>query len=242
MTMQHYDLVLFDLDGTLVDSVPDLTTALGLMLAERGLPPHNEQTVRQIIGEGQRSLVERALLLASPALAGEPELDPVLLDEAVLRFREHYSANLCQKTRRYDGVLETLQTLAARKPLAVATNKPGRWARALCDELALSPMLRWVLGEDDVGARKPDPTILLELCRRAAVSTEKTLFVGDSRIDWKAAQAAGIDLALCTYGYADEATLRTAERLASDPSLRLGCPERPYVLHSLVELLPIASQ
>lgn len=240
--MQRYDLILFDLDGTLVDSVPDLTTALGLMLGERGLSPPSEHTVRQIIGEGQRSLVERALLRASPELANEQAIDERLLDQAVLRFREHYGANLCKKTRRYDGVLPTLQALAAKKPLAVATNKPGHWARALCDTLALTPLMRWVLGEDDVGARKPDPTILLELCRRAAVPTEKTLFVGDSRIDWKAAQAAGIDLALCTYGYADEDTLRTAEQLASDHSLRLGSPERPYLCHCPDELLPIASK
>ena len=94
MTMPHYDLVLFDLDGTLVDSVPDLTTALGLMLAERGLPPQSEQTVRQIIGEGQRSLVERALLRANPSLTGDHAIAPAVLDEAVLRFREPYSATL----------------------------------------------------------------------------------------------------------------------------------------------------
>jgi HAD superfamily hydrolase (TIGR01509 family) len=130
----------------------------------------------------------------------------------VLRFRRHYSDNLCVRTRLYDGVRETLHALSARKPLAVATNKPGHWARTLCEVLELSPMFRWVLGEDDVGARKPDPKLLLELCRRAAVPVERTLFVGDSRIDWRAAEAAGMDLALCTYGYGGEAMRSAAEQ------------------------------
>ena len=226
MTMPRYQLILFDLDGTLVDSVPDLTTALSLMLAELGLPGHDEGTVRQIIGEGQRSLVERALL------------------RAVLRFRRHYSDNLCVRTRLYDGVRETLHALSANFPLAVATNKPGHWARTLCEVLELSPLFRWVLGEDDVGARKPDPKLLLELCRRAAVPVERTLFVGDSRIDWRAAEAAGMDLALCTYGYGGEAMRTAAEKApatqASGERLRRGCAQRPYVCHTFAQLLPIA--
>jgi phosphoglycolate phosphatase len=178
-----------------VDSVPDLTTALSLMLAELGLPAHDEGTVRQIIGEGQRSLVERALLRAGAAESPQAGLADAVIDDAVLRFRRHYSDNLCVRTRLYDGVRETLHALSANFPLAVATNKPGHWARTLCEVLELSPLFRWVLGEDDVGARKPDPKLLLELCRRAAVPVERTLFVGDSRIDWQAAEAAGMDLA-----------------------------------------------
>lgn len=252
MTNQRYDLVLFDLDGTLVDSVPDLTTALGLMLGERDLPPPTQSLVRQIIGEGQRSLVERAIVRAQRqkqgAVSGEPSdhgdgsLAASVLDEAVLSFRRHYSANLCVKTQCYDGAVAVLKTLSQHQTLAVATNKPGRWARALCETLGLSPYLRWVLGEDDVGARKPDPKILHDLCQQANVRTDRALFVGDSRIDWQAAERANIDFALCTYGYADEATLRTAGQRDKDAPLRTGSPQRPYVCKSLVDLLPIAQK
>lgn len=243
MTMPRYQLILFDLDGTLVDSVPDLTTALSLMLAELGLPAHDEGTVRQIIGEGQRSLVERALLRAGAAESPQAGLADAVIDDAVLRFRRHYSDNLCVRTRLYDGVRETLHALSASFPLAVATNKPGHWARTLCEVLELSPLFRWVLGEDDVGARKPDPKLLLELCRRAAVPVERTLFVGDSRIDWRAAEAAGMDLALCTYGYGGEAMRSAAEQApatqVSGERLRRGCARRPYVCYTFAELLPI---
>ncbi len=249
MTKQRYELVLFDLDGTLVDSVPDLTTALNLMLDERSLPKATELSVRQIIGEGQRSLVERALVRAQRQASGEPS-DPSrghgdgsiatnVLDDAVLSFRRHYSANLCVKTQIYTGVVEVLRTLSAHKTLAVATNKPGRWARSLCDSLGLSPHLRWVLGEDDVGARKPDPKILHELCQRASVPTESTLFVGDSRIDWQAAERADMDFAFCTYGYADEVTLHTATQLDRESSLRHGSPQRLYVCQTLLDLLSL---
>ncbi|MBL8635090.1 MAG: HAD-IA family hydrolase [Myxococcales bacterium] len=251
-THQLYDLVLFDLDGTLVDSVPDLTTALGLMLDERELPTPTQQLVRRIIGEGQRSLVERAIVYAERQQRGhasseasghgDGSISSSVLDEAVLSFRRHYSANLCVKTQCYEGVVAVLQALSQHQTLAVATNKPGRWARALCDTLGLSPYLRWVLGEDDVGARKPDPKILDELCQRASVPTERALFVGDSRIDWQAAERAHMDFALCTYGYADEVTLHTATQRAANERLRTGSPQRPYICRSLVELLPIASQ
>lgn len=245
MTMTRYDLLLFDLDGTLVDSVPDLTTALGLMLAELGLPAPTESIVRRIVGEGQRSLVERALRwagsLSVALLDGAPELDSAFLDDAVRRFRRHYSENLCVRTRLYDGVVETLSALAAYAPLGIATNKPGRWARALCDTLGLSPLFRWVLGEDDVGARKPDPKLLLTLCERAQVAVSQTLFVGDSRIDWRTAEAAGTDLALCTYGYADEATLQLATQQTAAQNLRIGSPQRPYICDRFRDLLPVLS-
>lgn len=222
-------LVLFDLDGTLIDSAPDLCKALAHAFAEVGLPPHDVGAVRRMIGEGQRVLIERALLGVGADLA--------LLDDVLARFRRYYDQHLVEKTVLYDGVRETLAALSPRLPLGIATNKPGAWARRIVEAFALSGHFRWVLGEDDVGARKPAPRLLLTLCARAEVNPEQTLMVGDSAIDRAAAMHAGVQLALCTYGFGDEATLRDACAPPSDAVL--GSAARPYLLNRLPELLDV---
>jgi phosphoglycolate phosphatase len=209
-----YELVIFDLDGTLVDSAPDLATALGLALGDLGLPSHDVAAVRRMIGEGQRVLVERALRQAG----ADPE-QPGLLDQAVARFRAHYSAHLVEQTRPYPGVEETLAVLARSRPLAVATNKPGAWARQIVTALGLMPHLRWVLGEDDVGRRKPDPLLLHTLCRQAGVAPAAALFVGDSAIDVRTAEAASMDMVLCTYGYGHPPLPAASRRIDAFPQV-----------------------
>ncbi|MDW8280657.1 MAG: phosphoglycolate phosphatase [Myxococcales bacterium] len=207
--MPAYGFVILDLDGTLVDSAPDLCAALGRTLGELGLPPPELSAVRSMIGDGQRVLIERAL-----RHAGGPEAT-ARIDEALLRFRAHYGAHLTEHTVPYPGVVGTLARLAREVPLAVATNKPGAWARQMVAELGLSPYLRWVLGEDDVGRRKPDPLLLLTLCDRAGVPLERSLYVGDSLVDAHTAEAAGMDFCLCTWGYGGQgiAAVRARHRL-----------------------------
>lgn len=221
-------LLVFDLDGTLIDSVPDLAAALGRALVEIGLAPHPVAAVRAMVGEGQRVLVQRALQAAGGELGR--------LDDVLGRFRHHYSAHLHEQTVCYPGVAETLRRLPAAIPKAVATNKPGAWARRLTAYLGLDASLRWVLGEDDIGVRKPDPALLLHLCARAAVRPEEALMVGDSRIDLEAARAAGMPVAVCTYGYGDPETMQ-AVRTANAEAGPLGSRRRPYVLHGFTDLL-----
>jgi phosphoglycolate phosphatase len=234
----RYRLLIFDLDGTLIDSAPDLCTALQLALGERGLPVPDLATTRRLVGEGQRVLIERAL-----GWAGLDPDTPGLVEEVLPRFRLHYSEHLCEKTSVYPGVEAALRTLP--RPQAVATNKPGAWARRLVEHLQLGGSLSWVLGEDDVGARKPDPKLLLHIAALAGVRPEETLMIGDSRIDWRAAAAAGTDLALCTWGYGDAATLAEARAAQSaepgtgsgaQPAPRRGTPQRPYLLDSIEQL------
>ena len=218
--------VIFDLDGTLVDSAPDLCSAVNHALAAVGLPIHDVEAVRRMIGEGQRVLIERAVTRAGGSIS---QCDAVLP-----LFRAYYSAHLVEKTQLYPGVQTTLAELSPRLPLAVATNKPGDWARRIASHFGLDGHLRWVLGEDDVGARKPDPRLLLSLCERAGVSPDEALMVGDSAIDRAAAQAAGMRLAFCTYGFADAETLADTQSERADAPL--GSAARPWIIRDFSQI------
>lgn len=223
-------LILYDLDGTLIDSAPDLCQAVNLALSEVSLPGHDVDAVRRMIGEGQRVLIERAIRRAGGNL--EP---PGFVDDVLVRFRRHYSAHLVEKTELYPTVRETLAALSPRVPLAVATNKPGEWARRIIATFGLDPHFRWVLGEDDIGARKPDPRLLLNICERAGIEPSQALMVGDSAIDLAAAHAAHMPIAFCTYGFADEATLTAARSPAADAAP--GTSARPHIFNRFSDLL-----
>jgi phosphoglycolate phosphatase len=122
------------------------------------------------------------------------------LDEMGLRFRAEYEAQPCKHTRPYLRVRETLRAIDVDK--AVATNKPGELSRTILSRLGLASEFIAILGEDDVGARKPDPLIVDILRGKVGASRAQTLYVGDSLVDAETAQAAGVDLCLVTYGYA----------------------------------------
>lgn len=224
-------LILFDLDGTLIDSVPDLAAAIGRALGELGYAPHSVEAVRAMVGEGQRVLCSRALLAAGAELGR--------LDDLLGRFRRHYSERLHEQTTCYPGVLETLRQLPAGIVKAVATNKPGAWARRLAAHLGLAAHFQYVLGEDDVGVRKPDPALLVHLCAQAGVPPAEALMVGDSRIDMEAAHAAGMAMAVCTYGYGDPETMRTVLGAEGGAGAPLGSIGRPYVLRRFADLLAV---
>ncbi|MGZ3405034.1 MAG: HAD-IA family hydrolase [Polyangia bacterium] len=185
-----YDLVIFDLDGTLIDSVGDIADALNLTLGTS----HVDAAVAEWVGSGVRVLLERA---------GVPFEE---LDEKVVQFRAHYAAQPCKHTRPYLRVRETLRALDCDK--AVATNKPGELARTILEKLGLMDELIAALGEDDVGARKPDPLIVDILRGKVGAGRAQTLYVGDSLVDAETARAAGVDLCLVTYGYAPPDAIR----------------------------------
>jgi phosphoglycolate phosphatase len=191
-----YDLLIFDLDGTLVDSVGDIADALNRTLAELGLPPYADGAVARMVGSGVRELVRRAL---------GPERQ-VHLDRAVARYRAHYEAQPVRRTSLYLGVAPTLDALAGVDK-AVATNKPGALARRVVEELGIARHFVAVLGEDDVGRAKPDPLIVDVLRGKTGAARGRTLYIGDSLVDAATAEAARVDLALVTYGYADPATI-----------------------------------
>lgn len=193
-------LVVFDLDGTLVDSSRDLATGINAALARvaPGTSPLPESVVRAFIGSGARNLVARSV-----AAAGIPRTP----DEVLPVFLEEYGRVLLETTRPYPGVEETLDALRDRA-LAVLTNKPGDMSRALLEGLGMAHRFFRVVGGDDGAARKPDPAALRELMREAVALPEETVHVGDSAIDVQTGRAAGALTVGVTYGF-DRESFRT---------------------------------
>jgi phosphoglycolate phosphatase len=184
-------LVVFDLDGTLVDSSEDLATALNRMLAWAGAAPLEPAQVRAFIGEGARRLIEKATAVRTVAHG---------VDELLAVFLSAYREVLLERTRLYPGIAELLDALPPRR-LAVLTNKPGDMSRAILSGLGVAHCFDWIWGAGDVPARKPDPSGLQRLLAAAAVSPEEAAFVGDSAIDVRTARGAGVPVVGVTYGF-----------------------------------------
>lgn len=196
-------ILAFDLDGTLVDSVGDIAVALNAGLAEHGLSALSVDLVRSFVGNGALNLVQRAL-----AHHGRPrDEDSQLLG----RFRSHYEKSLTTETRPFDGIAALLEEFKPRAHLAVATNKPGAFARPIV--AALFPgVFDLVLGPEDVGTLKPDPAVLRHI--EARLEGRMVAFVGDSGVDVETARAADVlDVGVLWGLRPDEA--RRATRTAS---------------------------
>ena len=196
-------LLVFDLDGTLVDSVPDLAAALNQVLRERARPPLSPAEVTRMVGDGVPALVARAL-----AARG---LDAAETARAVPRFLEIYEADPARLTRPYPGVRDTLAELRRRGyRTAIATNKPQRASEAVLDALALRALFDAVAGGDRFTARKPDPRHLLDLIALLDGRPGRAAMIGDNENDVAAARAAQMPVLLMRYGYArvDPASLR----------------------------------
>lgn len=191
-------LVLFDLDGTLVDSVPDLTGAANALLARLGRDPVSEAQVRHWVGDGIAKLVER--VLSEPEGAVAPAGDQ--LQQAQRLFREAYAGQLTQRSRPYPGAEQVLETLRARGfRLACVTNKDTELARRLLEHLDLLPRFDLAVGGDRVERLKPDPALLFHAMEALEVTPGQALMVGDSVADVGAARAAGIPIVAVSYGY-----------------------------------------
>ncbi|VXC93151.1 phosphoglycolate phosphatase [Pseudomonas sp. 8Z] len=190
-------LVMFDLDGTLIDSVPDLAEAIDRMLVELGRTPAGVEKVRDWVGNGARVLVRRALAGGlDHSAVGEAETE-----EALARFLDIY-ADCHHLTALYPGVHELLEALStAAVELAVVTNKPERFVAPLLEQVGLGGYFRWIIGGDTLPQQKPDPAALLQVMRLADVTPAQSLFVGDSRNDVLAARAAGVPCVAVSYGY-----------------------------------------
>ena len=212
-------LIIFDLDGTLINTIDDLGQACNHALSACGYPTHRIEDYPRLVGNGINKLIERAL----------PEEHRN--EATVLRLREHfvpyYDAHNCDLTRPYEGIPALLQALKAQgHTLAVASNKYQAATEKIVAQL-FPDTFDVVLGERDGVARKPHPQIVYDILLDRSDKSE-TLYIGDSLVDAETAQAAGVKLILCTWGFCTEEQLMTAN------------PD--YMVHHPAEILPIIEQ
>jgi phosphoglycolate phosphatase len=190
--------IAFDLDGTLVDTAPDLISALNFVLDREGMPPVPLDAARNMIGAGARKLIERGLELEGRA-ASVSDIDRLTAD-----FIDHYAAHIAEASRPFEGLERALDDLAARGcRFAVCTNKLEWLSRRLLDELGLSPRFAAICGADTFGVSKPDPAILRQTIARAGGSLSSSIMVGDAGTDVGVARRAGIPVIGVTFGYTD---------------------------------------
>jgi phosphoglycolate phosphatase len=192
----NHTTVVFDLDGTLVDSAPDLAGALNALLREQGLPDIPAASIRDIVGDGAVKMIERGLAAAGKTLDGPL---PGQLRE---RYLEHYRLRLTSETRPFPGVIEVLEALSgAGSKLAVCTNKFTDLSQSILAGLDLSRYFDAVVGGDSLSAQKPDAAPLRAAITRAGGEVGRAVMVGDSITDVGAARAAGVPVILVSFGY-----------------------------------------
>jgi phosphoglycolate phosphatase len=185
-------LLVFDLDGTLVDSSRDLADSANALLASYGAAPLDESSVIRMVGEGAAVLVARLIT------ARGIEADPA---QALARFLGFYDERLLAHTRPYAGIPEALDDLRRWARLAVLTNKPAAATARILDGLGLRPAFEWVIGGDAAVGRKPDPAGLRWLVGQAGADADPTVMIGDSVVDLRTAQHAGTYVCLTRYGF-----------------------------------------
>lgn len=199
-------MVLIDVDGTLVDSVPDLAYCVDEMMKQLGMPVHGEAKVREWVGNGVERLVRRALI---GQLDGEP--DEALFDKAYPIFMQLYAENTSKRSQLYPGVQEGLAWLRqAGYKLGCVTNKAAQFTEPLLKDLGIHDVFGIVISGDTLERKKPDPMPLLHAADFFGVEPADALMIGDSVSDVKAARAAGFQIICMSYGYNHGVDIREA--------------------------------
>jgi phosphoglycolate phosphatase len=201
-------LIVFDLDGTLIDSRKDLTNSINAMLLQYDREPLPEELIATYIGDGASMLVRRAL--------GDPD-DEAFVEEALGRFLDYYRAHKLDYTYVYPGVFDSLEAIKTTpdgrpRSMAVLSNKPVGPSEAICEALGLSPYLFRIYGGNSFHTKKPDPTGLKTLIYEAGVTPSETLMIGDSSVDIQTARRAGTWVIGCKFGLSSH----TVESIPSD--------------------------
>lgn len=196
------DLIIFDLDGTLIDSLPDLAAATNHMLATLGRPRIDQDAVRNLVGQGARRLVERAL-------AGVSEEE---VEQGLALFLDYNHRHIADRTVLYPGVTETLDLLRGRgMRMAIISNKNVALCREVLSVLGVDYYFEEILGADSLPFRKPSPEPVLKLLADFGVAPERAALVGDSINDIAAGRGAGVRTVGCTWGYGDPMELKDAD-------------------------------
>jgi phosphoglycolate phosphatase len=217
-------LVVFDLDGTLVDTAPDLVATLNAVLARDGLPPVDYDAARNFVGGGARLMVERGFSAAGRNLPADA------LDGYTRDFIEHYAGHIADSSAPFPGVEAALDTLAdGGYRFAVCTNKVEKLSLLLLDALGLSKRFSAICGADTFGVIKPDPEILHRTIARAGAAGDGAVMVGDSITDIATARAANIPVIAVDFGYTDTPVVALApDRIIS------RFADLPAAVHALV--------
>ncbi len=226
--------IIFDLDGTLVDTAPDLVATLNMIFRREGLPPIAYDAGRNMVGRGARAMIERGLAADGRTLA-DGELDRLVRD-----FIAHYAEHIADQSRPFPGLEVALDALAADGyRFAVCTNKLEGLSRRLLDALGLSSRFVAICGADTFGIQKPDPELLRRTIVRAGGDPGRTVMVGDSLSDIAAARGAGVPVVGVDYGYTEipVAELGADRVISALPEL----PEAVFALLGTTSSSPVRS-
>lgn len=199
MKLKNKKLLIFDLDGTLIDSVPDLAKAINFTLKQLDRDQFSENIIRKWVGNGAVTLVKRAL---SGDVNISSSLDNKLHEKAITIFLDYYSKHLCDNTKMYKNVQETLSILKNRGYiLTIVTNKPYDFIKPILKTLEIEDLFEYYIGADSLDVKKPHPKPLLHVCETFNITIDKALMIGDSKNDILSANSANIDSIGVTYGY-----------------------------------------
>ena len=197
---ENIKAVIFDLDGTLIDSVGDITHSLNYLRGKYDLPPKSLEDVRSYIGNGIRALIQRGM----EGIWTEENLDSLVKD-----FRAYYNEHCVEKTVLKPGVAELLDAVEGKVPMGVVTNKAHDSTMRILDAMGLSPRFEYIIGAGVIeGKLKPDPAPLLLCCEKLHVETNKALYVGDLPVDHQTALNAGVFPAIVAHGAAPVETMK----------------------------------
>lgn len=199
LILENKKLLIFDLDGTLINSAPDLAIAVNYMLEKLGRDTFNEEVIHGWVGNGALMLVQRAL---SGDRTVDKSLDDALTQQALDVFLKYYAKNLCNSTVPYPNVPTTLRSLKERGyTLAIVTNKPFAFVAPILEGLEMHGLFELILGGDSLAQKKPDPAPLYHVCKKLDIPIESCVMVGDSKNDILAANACSMQSVGVTYGY-----------------------------------------
>ena len=198
MNFKEKELIIFDFDGTLINSIPDIVLAINKMLSHYKSGPLTEEQITPFVGNGAKILVKRALEYALPDQAISNEF----IEEAFKIYLPAYKEVVCEETYLYPGVLETLNYLDQKGyKMVICSNKPFGFMEPILDKLSIKPFFKYWIGEESIALKKPDAAPLLHLADQMNTSVEKCIMVGDSKNDILAAHNAGMESIGLTYGY-----------------------------------------
>lgn len=199
MQFNNKKVIIFDLDGTLIDSAPDLAVSVNYTLEKLGMGQYSHDTIRYWVGNGAKVLVKRALL---GSVDTTPDVDEALFNKALNIFLEHYASHLAISTTLYPNVEPILQTLKTQGyRLVIVTNKPFDFVEPILKGLGISDLFEFYLGGDSLEEKKPSPLPLFYVCKKCGVLPNQALMVGDSKNDILSANSANMQSIGVSYGY-----------------------------------------